>query len=52
MANGYKFHTKNHERDRKIQNSGIVMKDKHGNNINYFYGIVKEIIKVRYWIGN
>lgn len=51
MVNGYRFHTKDRERERKTQNSGIVVKGQHGNNIIDFYGVINEIIEVKYWLG-
>ena len=51
MANGYRFHTEDRERERKTQNSGIVVKGEHGNNVIDFYGVLKEIIEVRCWFG-
>ena len=51
MANGYRFHTEDRERERKTQNSGIVVKGEHDNNVIDFYGVLKEIIEVRCWFG-
>lgn len=51
MVNGYRFHTKNRERQRKTQNSGIVVRGEHGNNMIDFYGVIQQIIEVRYWLG-
>ena len=47
MANRYKFHTEDRERERKIQNSSIIVKGEHGNNTIDFYSVIKEIIEVR-----
>lgn len=52
MVNGYRFHTEDRERERKTQNSGVVVKGEHGNNAIDFYGVLKDIIEVRYFQGN
>ncbi|GKE66937.1 Myb domain protein 62, partial [Tanacetum coccineum] len=48
MVNGYKFHTKIREIDRKTQDSGIVVKGEYGEDINDYYGILQEVLEVEY----
>ncbi|KAK6931864.1 protein of unknown function DUF4216 [Dillenia turbinata] len=50
MINGYTFHTKDRENERKTQNSGVVFKGEHGNNTIDFYGILIDILEVEYFI--
>ncbi|KAK6919646.1 protein of unknown function DUF4216 [Dillenia turbinata] len=51
MINGYRFHTKDRENERKTQNSGVVVKGEHWNNTIDFYGVLIDIFKVEYFIG-
>ena len=51
MVNGYRFHTQSREKDRKTQNSGVVVKGDHGNNTVDFYGTLQDIIEVEYLVG-
>lgn len=48
MVNGYRFHTESREIDRKTQDSGIVVKGEHGEDIIDYYGIVQEVLEVEY----
>ncbi|KAL3513704.1 hypothetical protein ACH5RR_026421 [Cinchona calisaya] len=51
MVNGYRFHTTSKEKCRKTQNSGVVVKGEHGNNIVDFFGVLEDIIEVEYLVG-
>ncbi|GJZ44342.1 reverse transcriptase domain-containing protein [Tanacetum coccineum] len=48
MVNGYRFHTKIREIDRKTQDSGIVVKGEYGEDIIDYYGILQEVLEVEY----
>ncbi|KAJ9538671.1 hypothetical protein OSB04_031404 [Centaurea solstitialis] len=48
MVNGYMFHTQSREKDRKTQNSGVVVRGDHGENVIDFYGILEEVLEVEY----
>ena len=48
MVNGYRFHTESREIDRKTQDSGIVVKGEHGEDIIDYYGILQEVLEVEY----
>ena len=48
MVNGYRFHTQTCEKNRKTQNSGVVVQGEHGNNIVDFYGVLKDVLEVEY----
>lgn len=48
MVNGYRFHTHSRENGRQTQNSGIVVKGEHGNNVIDFYGMLQDIFEVQY----
>ena len=49
FVNGCKFHTKKWSIDRKTINYGVCVKgDDHGNEKNYYYGIIKEIVQLEY----
>ena len=45
ITNGFRYHTKNRDRLRKTQNSGVVM-DVDG---KPFYGVVTDIIELDYY---
>lgn len=45
---GLRFHTKDLEMHRKTQNSGIVVKGEHEGKEIDFYGVLKDIIELRY----
>ncbi|KAJ9544771.1 hypothetical protein OSB04_024478 [Centaurea solstitialis] len=46
MVNGYRFHTQSREKDRKTQNSGVVVRGDQGENVIDFYGILEEVLEV------
>ena len=48
MVNGYRFHTRSREENRKTQNSGVVVQGDYGENIIDFYGILQEVLEVEY----
>ncbi|PKA65505.1 hypothetical protein AXF42_Ash005839 [Apostasia shenzhenica] len=48
MVNGYRFHTIAHEKGRRTQNNGVVVKGDLGNSIIDIYGVVNDIIEVDY----
>ncbi|GKB70504.1 hypothetical protein Tco_0931916, partial [Tanacetum coccineum] len=48
MVNGYRFHTKIREIDRKTQDSGIMVKGEYGEDIIDYYGILQEVLEVEY----
>ncbi|XP_071924790.1 uncharacterized protein [Coffea arabica] len=47
-VNGFRFHTKTHEVDRKTQNSGIMVKGEHADVEINFYGAITDILEVEY----
>ncbi|XP_071939969.1 uncharacterized protein [Coffea arabica] len=48
IVNGVKFLTKERDSRRKTQNSGIRTEEEHNNEIIGFYGIVNEVMQLRY----
>uniref|UniRef100_A0A803MYW9 Uncharacterized protein n=1 Tax=Chenopodium quinoa TaxID=63459 RepID=A0A803MYW9_CHEQI len=48
MANGFMFRTKDSERTRETQNSGIVVNGDCGSSTLNYYGLLQEIIEVQY----
>ena len=49
FVNGYKFHTKEWSIDRKTIKCGVTVKgEDHGNEENYYYRIIKEILQLEY----
>ncbi|XP_021737010.1 uncharacterized protein LOC110703515 [Chenopodium quinoa] len=52
MANGFMFRTKDSERTRETQNSGIVVNGESGSSTLNYYGLLQEIIEVQYIGGN
>ncbi|KAL0367533.1 UNVERIFIED_CONTAM: hypothetical protein Sradi_3643400 [Sesamum radiatum] len=50
-VNGFRFHTKDRENNKKTQNSGVVVEGEHNKKIIDFYGVVKDIIEVDYLHG-
>ncbi|KAL0337733.1 UNVERIFIED_CONTAM: hypothetical protein Scaly_2048400 [Sesamum calycinum] len=50
-VNGFRFHTKDRENNKKTQNSGVVVEGEHNKKIIDFYGVVKDIIEVDYLQG-
>lgn len=48
IVNGYRFHTQSREKNRKTQNSGVVVKGEHGNNVIDYYGVLQDVIEVEY----
>ena len=60
IVNGFKFHTKDHERNRRGQNSGVVITTETSSfasakDINpitgnvVYYGVLKDIIELNYY---
>ncbi|XP_027120615.1 uncharacterized protein [Coffea arabica] len=47
-VNGFRFHIKARERERKTQNSGVMVKGEHADKETYFYGIITDIVEVEY----
>ena len=45
---GYRFHTADRERYRKTQNCGVVVEGSHGDENIDFYGIMEDIIALKY----
>lgn len=52
MVNGFMFRTKDSERGRETQNSGIVVNGESGSSTLDYYGLLQEIIEVQYLGGN
>jgi hypothetical protein len=48
IVNGVRFHTKECEQTRTIQNSGIVVRGEHGTSNIEFYGVLRNILELRY----
>ncbi|XP_042950337.1 uncharacterized protein LOC122282453 [Carya illinoinensis] len=48
IMNGIRFQTKDRERHRRTQNSGLVVRGEHQSNPVDFYGVLKDIIELRY----
>ena len=48
IVNSYRFHTQRREKNRKTQNSGIVVKGEHGNNVIDYYGVLQDALEVEY----
>lgn len=48
MVNGYRFHTQSREKNRKTQNSGVVVQGDHGENVIDFYGTLQQVLEVEY----
>lgn len=48
LVNGVRFHTVDREKNRRTQNSGIMVEGTHDNQEIDFYGSLKEIIEIRY----
>ena len=46
--NGFRFHTKDHEIHSKTHNSGVVVKGQNEGKDIDFYGVLKDIIELRY----
>ncbi|KAF5459684.1 hypothetical protein F2P56_019609 [Juglans regia] len=46
--NGVRFHTKERERHRRTQNSGVVVHGEHHGSPVDFYGVLHDIIELRY----
>ncbi|KAG8364710.1 hypothetical protein BUALT_Bualt18G0026900 [Buddleja alternifolia] len=45
-VNGFRFHTKDREINKKTQNSGVVVDGEHNQKIIEFYGIITDIIEM------
>lgn len=52
MVNGSMYRTKDSERGRETQNSGVVVKGESGASNLEYYGLLQEIIEVQYIGGN
>ncbi|KAL3839153.1 hypothetical protein ACJIZ3_023744 [Penstemon smallii] len=50
-VNGFRFHTKDRESNKKTQNSGVVVEGEHNKKMIDFYGVLKDIIEVDYLRG-
>uniref|UniRef100_A0A803N4Z9 DUF4216 domain-containing protein n=1 Tax=Chenopodium quinoa TaxID=63459 RepID=A0A803N4Z9_CHEQI len=48
IINGFRFHTKKRQRNRKTQNSGVVVKGDEESGEKNFYGILEEVIVLEY----
>ncbi|XP_042941123.1 uncharacterized protein LOC122275881 [Carya illinoinensis] len=48
IMNGIRFQTKDRERHRRTQNSGLVVRGEHQSNPIDFYGVLNDIIELRY----
>ncbi|XP_040994301.1 uncharacterized protein LOC121240842 [Juglans microcarpa x Juglans regia] len=48
IMNGVRFHTKERERHRRTQNSGVVVYGEHNGSPIDFYGVLHDIIELRY----
>ncbi|XP_041001632.1 uncharacterized protein LOC121247331 [Juglans microcarpa x Juglans regia] len=48
IMNGVRFHTKERERHRRTQNSGVVVHGEHHGSPVDFYGVLHDIIELRY----
>ncbi|XP_062160449.1 uncharacterized protein LOC133867700 [Alnus glutinosa] len=48
IVNGVRFHTKKCEQTRITQNSGIVVRGEHGTSNIEFYGVLRNILELRY----
>jgi hypothetical protein len=47
-ADGVRYHTVDREKNKKIQNSGILSEGEHDGQLTNFYGQLKSIIKLQY----
>lgn len=52
IINGYRFHIKDHEKNRKTQNSGVFVLAEHEGKEIEFYGTLIDIIELEYQEGN
>ncbi|CAN1271824.1 hypothetical protein LINPERPRIM_LOCUS14322 [Linum perenne] len=50
IINGYCFHTKDHEKTLKTQNSGVIVIGDDGVGVDTidYYGVLREIIELKY----
>uniref|UniRef100_A0A803NAG7 DUF4216 domain-containing protein n=1 Tax=Chenopodium quinoa TaxID=63459 RepID=A0A803NAG7_CHEQI len=48
IINGFRFHTKKRQRNRKTQNSGVVVRGDEESGEKNFYGILEEVIVLEY----
>ena len=48
VINGFRFHTRRRQRNRKTQNSGVVVEGGTENGKKDFYGVLKEVIMLEY----
>ena len=52
IINGIRFRTQDCDMYRKTQNSGVVVKGDHKGKPIDFYGVIREIIELKYLGGN
>lgn len=48
LVSVYRLHTQSREMNKKSQNSGVVVKGSHGENMIDFYGILQEVLELEY----
>ncbi|XP_056683289.1 uncharacterized protein [Spinacia oleracea] len=48
VINGFRFHTRKRQRNRKTQNSGVVVKGDEESGQKDFYGILEEVVVLEY----
>ena len=48
IVNGVRFNTVDREKNKKTQNSGVMVQGTHNNEVTDFYGTLKEIIQLEY----
>ncbi|CAL5419434.1 unnamed protein product [Camellia sinensis] len=48
IINGTRFHTQDRDMNRKTQNSGVVVKGDHKGEAIDFYGVVRDIVELKY----
>jgi len=50
--NGFRFHTRDRDANKKIQNSGVMVKGEGNDGELSYYGVILDIIELRYTGGN
>ena len=48
IVNGVRFNTAERDKNKKTQNSGVMVQGEHNGQVIYFFGILKEIIQLLY----
>ena len=48
IVNGVRFHTRDREKRRKTQNSGLVVEGDHEDEMHDFYGVLVNVIELNY----